>query len=296
MLWRILHLFLVLKISFGQISPAQTGGIAQPLIIDSLKGATRVAISPEGEFYLYEKGTNALRKYSSQGESLATVSGFNLSVNSFHEISDLSAPTGLELFVSDHGNNRVIQYDRKLNVSSVWKTDDVDLNRSASFRYPRSLDMDLFGNLYLLDGEKYQVIKLKPSRKVERIFGGFDAGSGRLNNPTKMRVGKNNNIIVLDGSRIVVFDQLGNLVSVFRNDSLKEIDSFCLVDGDILSVSGAELNRIRGYAAVSERVNIGDLGWFKKGGKVADIAYQNKMIYFIFPDRLARLPIVSIFK
>jgi hypothetical protein len=48
---------------------------------------------------------------------------------------------------------------------------------------------------------------------VERAFGGFDAGLGRLIRPSQLACGPDDRIYVLDASRVVVFDAFGNYLS-----------------------------------------------------------------------------------
>ena len=49
-------------------------------------------------------------------------------------------------------------------------------------------------------------------------FGGFDAGIYTLSNPKKFSISPNNFLFVLDGKKIVVFDQYGNGTSIFNSE------------------------------------------------------------------------------
>ena len=55
-------------------------------------------------------------------------------------------------------------------------------------------------------------------------FGGFDAGKYQLANPTQLAINSLNDIFVIDGNDIVVFDQYGNGVSKINvGESLRSI-------------------------------------------------------------------------
>jgi hypothetical protein len=47
---------------------------------------------------------------------------------------------------------------------------------------------------------------------VERAFGGFDAGKGRLQNPSRLEIGPKDHVYVQDGPRVLVFDNFGNFL------------------------------------------------------------------------------------
>ena len=55
-------------------------------------------------------------------------------------------------------------------------------------------------------------------------FGGFDAGKYQLANPTQIAINSLNDIFVIDGNDIVVFDQYGNGTSIINvGESLRSI-------------------------------------------------------------------------
>ena len=72
--------------------------------------------------------------------------------------------------------------------------------------------------MYILDSENKRIIKFNSFGDFVQNFGGFDAGIYALSNPKKFAISPNNFIFVLDGKRIVVFDQYGNGVSVFNSN------------------------------------------------------------------------------
>ena len=63
-----------------------------------------------------------------------------------------------------------------------------------------------------------QVLACRVNRRRQRPFGGFDAGAYALSDPQKLAVSPDNNIYVLDGKQIIVFDQYGNGLSVINTE------------------------------------------------------------------------------
>jgi hypothetical protein len=62
------------------------------------------------------------------------------------------------------------------------------------------------------------VIKVNRFSKVETTFGGFGGGLGRLEEPTRIEVGPNDVVYVLDRSGIVLFDAFGNFLNRFGTE------------------------------------------------------------------------------
>ena len=56
-------------------------------------------------------------------------------------------------------------------------------------------------------------------------FGGYDSGIFALANPKKIVVSPSNNLFVIDGSNIIVFDQYGNGINIMKTEyNIKSIN------------------------------------------------------------------------
>jgi hypothetical protein len=296
MRWGQIFFFLFAWLFSLRLLLSQTEPVVELLIINKLEDARFITVSPGGITYVFEKARNAILKYSPAGESLAIVSGFGLSKNNFTEPTDICSPNDLDLFLSDYSNHRIIQYDRSLNVNAIWQSDDQLVSMNNLFRYPKSIDVDHFGKLYLIDGENKRVVKITSSQKLERTFGGFDAGKGRLLNPKRIRVSNNGSVFVQDNDRILIYDQYGNYASTISNDSINHIQSFCVFNTDLIIMDSCKVVRITVDGMIESIKRLKTIDWLNDLNKPVDIAFQNKKLYFLSPNKLIGLPINIIFK
>ncbi|MBA4311223.1 MAG: hypothetical protein C0417_01195 [Chlorobiaceae bacterium] len=296
MKWRQ-KLYLLSAVLFPFISLlSQTKQNVEPVIINKIEDARYIAVSPGGIIYVFEKKRNAILKYSPTGESLATVSGFGLSKNSFAEPTDMCSPNDLDLFLSDFSNHQIIQYDQSLSVTAIWRASYQYSSRDNLYRYPKSIDVDNLGKLYLIDADNKRIMKISSSQKVERMFGGFDAGKGRLQNPKRIRINNKGNIFVHDSDRIIVYDQLGNYISTIANDSIKSMQSFCNFENDLIVMDSCKIVRMRNDGLILSTIRISTVEGLNDLNKPLDITYRNKMLYFLSPNKVIGLPINSLFK
>jgi DNA-binding beta-propeller fold protein YncE len=130
------------------------------------------------------------------------------------------ARNGIDVFVADYGNHRVQRFDRNLAFVSSFSTrnrpnlDDRLPEGRAGFGYPTDIAVSRHGDLFICDGENSRILKVIGLSKIEKTFGGFDAGKGLLHKPSQLEIGPNDNVYVHDGQRVVVFDNFGNFIRV----------------------------------------------------------------------------------
>ena len=190
--------------------------------------------------FLLNAAENSLKLYSREGTLLREVGGSGWSDGQFDRPAGVWAQNGIDVFVADYGNHRIQRFDRELNFVASLSTRDND-NPDERFGYPTDIALSRLGDLFICDGENLRIVKVNSFVKVERTFGGFGAGKGRLQNPTELAIGSNDDIYVLDGARIVVFDNFGNFVTelcegLFKHPSCLYADAHgvVVVDDDRL--------------------------------------------------------------
>ncbi len=187
----------------GQIYPAITG--------------TAIDVDVHGTIYVLDAASATLRLYDSRGTLQAEVGGPGFEQGRFDQPSAVWARNGLDIFVADYGNHRIQRFDRQLAFVSELSTRDSD-DPDQRFGYPTDVMLSRLGDLYVCDGENQRVLRINRLSQVEKIFGGFDAGKGKLDRPTRIAAGPKDDLYVLDGNRILVFDAFGNfLVSLYEH-------------------------------------------------------------------------------
>ncbi|MFQ5798737.1 MAG: NHL repeat-containing protein, partial [Bacteroidota bacterium] len=203
--------------------------------------ASSLSIDPQGNIYVADAGNNRILKFSPGGKFLAEVGGYGWGEQEFDRPYDVSATSGLNVFVADYGNHRIQRYDRSFNfISTLYTREDADA--AKRFGYPTAIALSRQGDLFVADGENNRILKITPFNTVERLFGGFDAGLGRLIRPRQIEVGPHDWVYVLDEQQVVVFDYFGNYVRTIGTTVLRQPtgltfdDHLYVADGETIHV------------------------------------------------------------
>jgi hypothetical protein len=178
----------------------------QPLLKAS---GTSVDTDLAGSIVLLDRASSTLSLLDRHGTVRARIGAPGWSNDHFDAPAGLWARNGLDIFVADYGNHRIQRFDRGLAYVGSFSTREGE-PASARFGYPLDVALSRLGDLFLLDGENNRVVKVNGFTTVERTFGGFDAGAGRLLEPRRLEVGPDDRVYVLDRDRVVVFDAFGN--------------------------------------------------------------------------------------
>lgn len=194
-----------------------------------------ISIAPTGLVYVADTGNNKLKVYSAAGDSIREIGGYGWGQLEFDRPYDVSAETGLNVYVADNGNHRIQRFDKDLNYISTLYTRESE-DPSQRFGYPVGVAVSRLGDLFLLDDENLRVVKVNTFSTIERTFGGIDAGKGRLRNPRQLGLTGKDLVCVLDGQRIVVFDNFGNYVRTIGQGVLADPRGMA-VDRDTIYVA-----------------------------------------------------------
>jgi len=215
--------------------------------VGSFSEATSFAMSPQGYFYVADNGSDEIYKIDSLGNELTAFGGYGWESGRFDYPIDVSLNT-LNIFVTDKNNHSIQRFDKDLNFISRLSTRDGD-NADAAFGFPLSADISTMGDLFILDSENKRILKFDLFGKFILQFGGFDAGDFSIKNPKKLIVTESNNILVLDGRSLIVFDIFGNGITktalpenFFSID--KHYNTITLTSDSSIYISSFDLNKI----------------------------------------------------
>ncbi len=172
-----------------------------------------------GSYVVADATRNTLRLYGKDGSLLAETGGSGWGDGQFDKPSGVWARNGIDVFIADYGNHRVQRFDRKLAFISSYSTRE-RANTDERFGYPTDVAVSRLGDLFICDTENSRILKLAGVGKIERTFGGYDAGKGRLRNPQAISIGPGDRLYVRDGRRIVVFDNFGNYLRTVTDDAV----------------------------------------------------------------------------
>lgn len=193
----------------------------------TILSGTRFDVDLNGNLFVVESEKNVLRKFSKEHALQKEIGGTGWGDDQFDHPSGVWARNGIDVFVADYGNHRIQRFDRNLAFISSFSTRDrpnTDVrppDGRASFGYPTDVAISRLGDLFICDSENSRILKVVGQSQVQKAFGGFDAGKGRLRKPSRIEIGPNDNVYVLDampagrqGNRVVEFDNFGNFVRV----------------------------------------------------------------------------------
>jgi hypothetical protein len=209
--------------------------MAQPRPL--LKG-TSIDVDLNGFLFIVDRDRCTLRQFVNDTGLVREIGGPGWDNNQFDQPGGMWARNGIDVFVADYGNHRIQRFDRSLNYVASLSTREND-NPDERFGYPTDVAVSRLGDLFICDTENTRIVKVNRFSQVERTFGGFDAGKGRLNTPTQLEVGPRDHVYVLDLQRIMMYDTFGNYVGELAGGFFKK--PACLyadMDGVVVCDSG----------------------------------------------------------
>lgn len=191
--------------------------------IGTFKNASAFTITSAGKIYVSDAASDEIIKLDTLGIYLKDVGGYGWDEGTFDQPVDIFA-NPLNVYVTDKNNHRIQRFDKDLNFISLLYTRESD-NPPERFGYPLSAVTSNQGDLFILDSENKRILKFDLFGNFIMNFGGFDGGAYALVNPKQMVVAPSNNLFVLDGKNIKVFDQYGNGVNEIETEfDLKSIN------------------------------------------------------------------------
>ncbi len=193
--------------------------------IGDFKDATSFYINPTGFIYVTDAITDEVYELDTLGNAKHDVGGYGWNDSNFDDPVDIFA-TSLNIYVTDKNNHRIQRFDKDLNFISKLFTRNSD-NKSERFGYPLSAATSNQGDLYVLDSENNRILKFDLFGNFVLNFGGYNDSHYNLKKPKKLALSPSNNIFVLDGTRLVIFDTYGNELQNF--DTQKDLISIRII-------------------------------------------------------------------
>ncbi len=251
-----------------------------PILGSPLSQPQAIAIDPEGYVYIVDTGNSRIVKFNYKGEYVFALGGFGWETEQFDRPRDISARTGLEVFIADFNNERIERYDKKLNYISSFYSEETFLS-NFQFGFPSGIDVSSQGELFICDNENNRVLKLNTLGEPAVSFGDFNWGDGQLEHPAKVEISPDNLVYVSDQSanHIVVFDYFGNYVSKFGSGLLNNPDGLTWSQNRLF-VADSGNNRL----AVFDKKHRLIYAWGDEGSKIG--AFKNPMDVAVFNERI----------
>ncbi len=182
----------------------------------SFTDARAFSLPADGRIAVIDGGTGNLVMLAPDGSVERTLNGKGWGELGFDNPSDVDATQTIRIYVADEGNHRVQIFDGNLNfISSL--DGQIASDNSFQFRYPRSVAVSRHNDIFVLDGDNARIVKFDPTGAVAADFGGFNAGAGRLEAPSRIRMSAADILAVIDGNDLVLYDLYGNYLMRWRS-------------------------------------------------------------------------------
>ena len=182
--------------------------------IGEFKNATSFYINAAGVVFVTDDLTDEVYQLDTLGNVFLSIGGFGWQIDSFDDPVDVFADA-LKVLVTDRNNNRIQRFDKNLNFIFEFKTEDNDIE-AERFRYPLSAVPSNLGDVFILDSDNIRILKFDPFGNYIQDIGGYDYGSFTLSNPKQLAISMDNNIYVLDGDVIFIFDNYGTALGLIE--------------------------------------------------------------------------------
>ncbi len=176
--------------------------------IEHFVNASSFYINSAGFVYVSDINTDEITAIDTSGNLLKKIGGYGWSESAFDNPADIYADA-LKVFVADKNNHRIQRFDKNLNFNFQIYTRQSEIEEER-FGYPLSAVMSNQGDIFILDSENSRIIKFDIFGNFLQNFGGYDYGNYALQKPLQLAVSMQNDIFVIDGDQIIIFDQYGN--------------------------------------------------------------------------------------
>jgi len=196
-------LFLLLILS-SKIYPQQ---FQYERSIGIFKNATSFYINSTGAVFITDNITDEVYQLDTLGNLLNFIGGYGWEINAFDDPVDIFADP-LRVFVTDKNNHRIQRFDKNLNFIFQFYSRDNKIEEER-FGYPLSAISSNLGDVYILDSENIRILKFDLFGNFIQKIGGYDYGSYSLSNPKQLAVSMQNEIYVIDGNYIYIYDNYG---------------------------------------------------------------------------------------
>ncbi len=227
--------------------------------------------------FLISSQNNEIIKLNLNGNIEKRIGGFGWNYGQF-DLPSAIVSTALEVYVSDYHNHRIQRFDHNLNFISLLERSD-----QIYFENPVSVDLSSKGDLYILDSRNKRIVKVNGFNKLERIFGNYESGKIILVNPKKLKVDKNQQVLILDGNKLLIFDQFGSFIKElnFSQGITEEIIDFLPYQNKIYLVTKKNL-----YCYSRELIKFNLLFEFSEEFELRGLRIIHNQFYFLSSEGL----------
>ena len=190
--------------------------------IDIELGLFGLTLDKEDNIIVAEDTGHSIRKYSPEGQLLASVGTKGTGQKQFKEPRDIAINTrNNKVYVADCQNHRIQVLNSDFTFSSSFGKQGHD---KGQFYFPSGITCDSAGIVYVTDYSNHRIQVFTPEGKFLRMFVKWGGGWGGLNYPTGIALDPSSKHVYISETgnrRISVFTCEGQFVTSFGADVLE---------------------------------------------------------------------------
>jgi len=215
--------------------------IAGKLGTATLSSPTVIRADALGNPIILDSGNNRVVKTSPDGEFLAEIGGFGFGREQFNDPTSIATADGINIYVLDSRNGRVVHLDSGLNW--IKEVNLADIGPDTPVGRGGSLAINSFGDFYLSDPDNNRVLRLDPNFAYLSDLG--DLGS--FIQPGAIAVVASDEVLVIDDHRrrLFRFDSYDNYISVVAEDGFGDVRSVDMDQRGRVYLADSKDNMIR---------------------------------------------------
>ena len=249
--------------------------------IGKFKNATAFYINATGVVFVTDDLTDAVYQLDTLGNVILSIGGYGWEKDAFDDPVDIFADP-LKVLVTDRNNNRIQRFDKNLNFIFEFKTENNDIE-AERFRYPLSVVTSNLGDVFILDSDNIRILKFDPFGNYLQDIGGYDYGSFTLSDPKQLAISMQNNLYVIDGNNIFIFDNYGTaLGTIEAEEKLKSIR----IIFNWLTTNTKEKIYFSNLRSKEEKLIEARLTGYEKNFEIASSLIFNKKLFVLTPTTI----------
>jgi hypothetical protein len=242
-----------------------------------ISAAIAISIDTENNIFVLDSNNNKLIKLDDEGKFIKDIGSWGWGNFNFDKPISVDASDGLNVYVSDYYNHRIVRFNKQLEYISTLYKKGAD-NLHLMFGLPTAIAVDRFSNLFIYDNENKRILKFDKDGNIKNSFGGYES----VTHPIKFEIDFENNLYVLEKNKMWIFDNWGTRIGIIKFDSSYTVTTFCLEGTNVYTIHSGKY--FAEYDSFGRQLGQFDLtGYFTHSfeGDIVDVKLLGGKYYFL---------------